>query len=166
MDNPLLSKLSIEQFAAYLDGNLNAEDMDSIDSIVSSDDAFREITELSDEIDEEVQDYFKDDYSLISEMEVLDFNELEIPILSLDDSIPSLDVYVSELHTEEEKQYDIGHPNEDADLHLPGDNNGSQDSMTEVDLPKSGLSSEVIIDEVYPNEPDETPDDFFFDEPE
>lgn len=171
MDNPLLSKVSIEQFAAYLDGNLSAEEMDSIEAIVASDDAFREMAELSDEIDEETQDYLKDDFSQISEMDELDYNEIEIPAIDLDDSISVLDIDDNESHLKEENQYDISHPNEIADLHLSGDINEFPDAVTHVDSPNLGLSSEAIIDEAiidefYTNELDEPSDDLLFDDSE
>lgn len=52
MDKLFNSGISIEEMAAYLDGNLSASDMQHMSSIIEKDDSLKEIVELSDQIDD------------------------------------------------------------------------------------------------------------------
>ena len=52
MDKLFGSGISIEEMAAYLDGNLSASDMQQMSSIIEKDDSLKEIVELSDQIDD------------------------------------------------------------------------------------------------------------------
>lgn len=52
MDKLFDSGISIEEMAAYLDGNLSASDMQQMSSIIEKDDSLKEIVELSDQIDD------------------------------------------------------------------------------------------------------------------
>lgn len=52
MDKLFNSGISIEEMAAYLDGNLSASDMQQMSSIIEKDDSLKEIVELSDQIDD------------------------------------------------------------------------------------------------------------------
>lgn len=52
MDKLFNSGISIEEMAAYLDGNLSASDMQQMSSLIEKDDSLKEIVELSDQIDD------------------------------------------------------------------------------------------------------------------
>ena len=80
----LLSFVSVEKFAAYLDGNLSDTEMQKMDMFVASNSEFQELVMLSDMIDEEVHvsagtDLFDADMFSIGE------SDFEIPVLGQSD---------------------------------------------------------------------------------
>lgn len=67
---------SIEQFAAFLDGNLSQNEMQQFSQLAEYDDAFQRILEASSVIDDTIAGFKDDDLQLPSELIGLDF---EIP---------------------------------------------------------------------------------------
>ena len=57
MDSQFLFPISIEKFAAYLDDNLQKNEMQEIEAAISQNDSLEELVEMSDTIDEDVQRY-------------------------------------------------------------------------------------------------------------
>ena len=55
MDKSAWSALSVEQFAAYLDGNLSPEEMNGMEMLIADDPDMEDLVRLSDSIDEQMQ---------------------------------------------------------------------------------------------------------------
>lgn len=81
MDNFFLPPVSIEKFAAYLDGNLPEEEMNHMNSIISESPQMSEMVDLSDSIDQDIQDYMQDEFLFDADMSILDEIDFEIPLL-------------------------------------------------------------------------------------
>lgn len=84
MDRNFVPPVSIEKFAAYLDGNLSEEEMDGIDALVSSNPVMEELVSISDEIDEDVQVYLQDEFAYEADMTTLEDSDFDIPNLDAD----------------------------------------------------------------------------------
>lgn len=84
MDKLSFLPISIEKFAAYLDGNLAESEMCKVDSLVMSNSNLKEITEISDIIDEDAQYYHQDELAYNYEIGIIDEN-LVLP--NLDESL-------------------------------------------------------------------------------
>lgn len=54
MDKNFMSPVSIEKFAAYLDGNLSENEMNRVDILVSTNPDMEELVATSDEVDEDI----------------------------------------------------------------------------------------------------------------
>lgn len=83
MDNFFNDSISIEKFAAFLDGNLSESEMSRVENIVMQDPELSELVDLSDSIDQDIQDYVNDDFLFEADMSMLDESEIEIPTLDL-----------------------------------------------------------------------------------
>lgn len=81
MDNNFIFPISIEKFAAYLDGNLPENEMNHIENIISENPQMGELVNISDSIDQSIQDYIQDDFLYDADMFMLDETNIEIPIL-------------------------------------------------------------------------------------
>ncbi len=83
MNNDMFS-ISVEQFAAYLDGNLIPEEMNEMESMISANPEFQDIVVQSDTIDtNELIDIY-DDTSLQTDIFMLDEADIEIPQIEFD----------------------------------------------------------------------------------
>lgn len=79
MDSQFLFPISIEKFAAYLDDNLQKNEMQEIEAAISQNDSLEELAEVSDMIDEDVQAYLQDGFTYDADMSMLDESDFEIP---------------------------------------------------------------------------------------
>lgn len=84
LDKIFMSPISIEKFAAYLDGNLSEDEMNRIDALVSSNPDMEELVAISDEIDEDIQVYMQDEFAYEADMTVLEDIDFDIPNLDAD----------------------------------------------------------------------------------
>lgn len=79
MHNDFMPNISIEEFAAYLDGNLLPDGMERIEQVISSDPSLAAIKGLSDRVESDVVSFYE--------------NNLQIPesIANLDFELPDID---------------------------------------------------------------------------
>lgn len=73
MDKAFMDSISIEKFAAFLDGNLQPNEMQQISSIVENDDMMHDIFDASKITDETLANYTPDDLILPEEITSTDF---------------------------------------------------------------------------------------------
>lgn len=83
MDNNIRTHVSVEKFAAFLDGNLDEHEMNEMDRYIAGDPMMSEIMSMSDIVDEAVLQYTNDEFAYETDMELLDNSDFEIP--NLDD---------------------------------------------------------------------------------
>ena len=76
MDKMLQPSISVEKFAAYLDGNLLPEEMANISSAIEQSELLQDIMDASDLADETLANYSEYELALPQELSSLDF---EIP---------------------------------------------------------------------------------------
>lgn len=81
MDNFISTDISIEKFAAYLDGNLSASDYAKIDAIVSHHPELEDLSKMADIIDEDIHDYLNDEFIFEADMDMLENTRIEIPTI-------------------------------------------------------------------------------------
>lgn len=84
MDKNFMPPVSIEKFAAYLDGNLSDDEMNRIDSLVSTNPDMEELVAVSDEVDEAIQVYMQDEFAYEADMTALEDSDFDIPNLEAD----------------------------------------------------------------------------------
>ena len=73
MDNLFNSGISIETMAAFLDGNLSADEMQSMSSLIGENDGMRMIVDASSVIDDTLSAYSPNELELPSELQSFDF---------------------------------------------------------------------------------------------
>lgn len=83
MDNSFTPPVSIEKFAAYLDGNLPESQMYEMDMLVATNPVMDELVEMSDIIAEDARFYMNDGFASDAEMAMLDEMDFEIPALDV-----------------------------------------------------------------------------------
>lgn len=76
--------VSIEEFAAYLDGNLTEDGMNHINAFVSMNPDLEEIVSISSKIDENIFFYMQDEFAYEADMTALENNDFDIPNLDAD----------------------------------------------------------------------------------
>ncbi len=76
--------VSIEKFAAYLDGNLSEDEMNRIDALVSTNPNMEELVSIFDEVDEGIQVYLQDEFAYEADMTALENSDFDIPNLDAD----------------------------------------------------------------------------------
>ena len=84
MDKNFMPPVSIEKFAAYLDGNLSDDEMNRIDTLVSTNPDMEELVAISDEVDEDIQVYMQDEFAYEADMTALEDSDFYIPNLEAD----------------------------------------------------------------------------------
>lgn len=84
MDKNFMPPVSIEKFAAYLDGNLSDYEMNRIDALVSTNPDMEELVAISDEIDEDIQVYMQDEFAYEADMTALEDSDFDIPNIDAD----------------------------------------------------------------------------------
>lgn len=102
MHKDFVPPVSIEEFAAYLDGNLTEDGMEYISSIISCNKNLADITEISDVVDNTTEQYIQDEELLPSEMEIMDF---DIPKISDETAIEQQSDYDEDNSTFVEEKY-------------------------------------------------------------
>lgn len=83
MDSQFISPISVEKFAAYLDGNLPEAEMQEIELVISHNDNLEDLVLMSDVIDEDIQIYLQDDFAYDADMSMLEESDFEIPQLDI-----------------------------------------------------------------------------------
>lgn len=78
MDNYFDMPISIEKFAAYLDGNLPQDEINNIDSIIGGNPDMEALVSMSDVVDEDVQHYINDDFLYEADMTALENGDFEL----------------------------------------------------------------------------------------
>lgn len=101
--------VSIEEFAAYIDGNLSDDEMQRISSVIEYDDTMQDIVGQNAIVEDLQEAYYTDDYILPLEIESLDFNIPEITLLE-SNSIPCDDIGI-ESHISNHTEYDVNETN-------------------------------------------------------
>lgn len=84
MDNFFMPPVSIEKFAAYLDGNLSDDEMNRIDVLVSTNPDMEKLVAVSDEVDEDIQVYMQDEFAYEADWTALEDTDFDIPNLESD----------------------------------------------------------------------------------
>lgn len=79
MDNDMMLPISVEEFAAYLDGNLSEDEMNRIDALASTNPNMEELISVSDLVDEDCQAYQQDPFALEAELTALEESDFDIP---------------------------------------------------------------------------------------
>lgn len=89
MENEFLDILSVEKYAAFLDGNLTPDEMQEVASLIDHDEALRQIHDASLLADETFESYLPEDLRLPPEIECESFvlPTLEEPLHCLEDSL-------------------------------------------------------------------------------
>ena len=96
MHKDFVPPVSIEEFAAYLDGNLTEDGMKYISSVVSNNQNLADIAEISEVVDDTKEQYMLDDELLFSDVEDMNFS---IPVISDDTVIEQNVIYDEEAST-------------------------------------------------------------------
>ena len=78
MKNDVLNSISVEKFAAYLDGNLSSDEMQQVSSLMETNEMMHDIYAVSGLVDETLANYTGDDLTLPEEITSTDF---ELPSL-------------------------------------------------------------------------------------
>lgn len=91
MDNHFMPPISIETFAAYLDGNLGEDEMNRIDTLVSTNPDMKILVSVSDEVDEDLRLYLEDKFACDADMTAWEDCDFDIPNLDADIT-PLIDV--------------------------------------------------------------------------
>ncbi len=86
MNKDFVPPVSIEEFAAYLDGNLTDSEMNRIDALISMNLDMEEIATLSGEVIEDIQVYMQDEFAYNADMMALDNIDFDIPNLDTRDT--------------------------------------------------------------------------------
>jgi hypothetical protein len=162
MDRNFVPPVSIEKFAAYLDGNLSEEEMDSIDALVSSNPDMEELVSISDEIDEDVQMYLQDEFAYEADMTALEDSDFDIPNLDANitpqienDDLKQRDVACAAEETNEIddlSEYDKYDKNEEELLENDEKSEQQTESSTEViNDDNSQESSDFLLEDDFFN---------------
>lgn len=84
MDKNFILPVSIEKFAAYLDGNLSEDEMNRIDALVAANPDMEKLVAASDEVNEDIQVYMQDEFAYEADMTALEDSDFDIPNLEAD----------------------------------------------------------------------------------
>lgn len=79
MDNNFDIPISIEKFAAYLDGNLPHDEINDIDAIIGGNPDMEALVSMADVVDEDVQHYINDDFLYEADITALENGEFDLP---------------------------------------------------------------------------------------
>lgn len=74
MHDDLMPNISIEEFAAYLDGNLLPDGMERIEQAISSDPSLAAIKGLSDRVESDVDSFYENNLQIPESIANLDFD--------------------------------------------------------------------------------------------
>lgn len=93
MDKHFNPSISIEKFAAFLDGNLPQDEMQNISSTIEHDEALKAILDTSDMIDTTLENGISDDVQIPDDIANLDFdlpnltdNSVDFNMFHIDDT--------------------------------------------------------------------------------
>lgn len=135
MGNHFNPSVSIEKFAAYLDGNLPEDEMLQISSLIKNDEMFKSIFDISEQIDMSLEEYSS--------------NGLQVPeeIVSMDFDLPSINNTFSPLDMD--SIGDVLKPDIVAcsgESMLVEDNSSDRPCINDSDIYHKGYSNDDNID--------------------
>ena len=84
MHKDFVPPISIEEFAAYLDGNLSAAEMNRVANLVNNNSDMEEIVSISDAVNEDMLTYMQDEFAYEADMSALESSDFDIPNLDTD----------------------------------------------------------------------------------
>lgn len=96
MNNDFILPISVEKFAAYLDGNLPDDEMSQIDGLISNTPELEELVAVSDSIDQDIHEYLSDDFLYEADTAVFEEDSFEIPLIDTLDTVEQQDFPVIE----------------------------------------------------------------------
>lgn len=153
MNTEILDNLSIERFAAFLDGNLNEEDMQEVAAAIDSSNEFTDILSEVMQVDECVDLYTSQPDMLQSESLDIDFDLPVIPVFSESPEEMELSVVNSDNSTIELRQ------NDDIQLSIAADQIEPTATVQNVvdqmqasgydDMPCVQSDEEIMIDDQF-----------------
>lgn len=79
MDNRFNPSISVEKFAAYLEGNLPEDEMLRISSLIENDDALKSIFDVSEQVDMSLEEYSSNIFQVPEDIVNMDF---ELPYIN------------------------------------------------------------------------------------
>lgn len=92
MDNNFMDAISVEKFAAFLDGNLPSNEMNQFSSLVETDGTMHELFSASKLADETMLNYSPDELTLPAEMTV---DEFVLPNIDSNPFQPPLEIAIN-----------------------------------------------------------------------
>lgn len=150
MDNNFFNNVSVEKFAAFLDGNLLPDEMQQMSSMVDNNEMMHDIYAASKLTDETLANYTDDDLALPEEIKSAD---LEIPLIFSDfqsiEPYENFEVAACAACADVADEFEL-------DDELP-----SNDVDTTDDLPSFEDSANPLQDEINMSSPEEDGGDFF-----
>jgi len=124
MDKMLQPSISVEKFAAYLDGNLLPEEMANISSAIEQSELLQDIMDASDLADETLANYSEYELALPQELSSLDF---EIPsdyLTHHSDNDNAIEFFTGNIHLK-----DVEFTDPKVDTHTPGYSNPTENGV-------------------------------------
>lgn len=79
MDNRFNPSISVEKFAAYLEGNLPEDEMLRISSLIENDDSLKSIFDVSEQVDMSLEEYSSNIFQVPEDIVNMDF---ELPYIN------------------------------------------------------------------------------------
>ena len=118
--------VSIEEFAAYLDGNLTEEGMDHVSSIITCNKNLSDIVVMNDVVDDTKEHYMQDEELLPAEIKYMDF---DFPRIS-DELAAEEHLFLNDdLILDEHEENDYQQINEGTNSNLYNKNNTNQNDI-------------------------------------
>lgn len=87
MHKDFIIPISVEEFAAYLDGNLSERNANRIDNIGATNYDMQEMLSMSDKVDEDMQCYLRDGFAYEADMIALENCNFDIPNLDANNGV-------------------------------------------------------------------------------
>lgn len=148
MDNHFNPSVSIEQFAAYLDGNLPENVMCQISSLIENDKALKSILDVSEQVDASLEDYASGGLQVPEELLTLDFElpgihdtSVSLDMLPTDGGLmPDVAICAEEPHFMEDNNSNEHLDRDDSDINNQDySNEGDSDDFSEFDQTQMSL---------------------------
>ena len=87
MHKNFMIPISVEEFAAYLDGNLSERNVNRIDNMGATNHDMQEMLSMSDKVDEDMQYYLQDGFAYEADMVALENCNFDIPNLDTNNGL-------------------------------------------------------------------------------
>lgn len=84
LDKLMELPVSEEMLGAYMEGNLYEDEMNRIDTLVSTNPDMEELVAISDKVDEDIQVYMQDEFAYEADMTALEDCDFDLPNLEAD----------------------------------------------------------------------------------
>ena len=149
MDKHFQPSITIEEFAAYLDGNLHPDEMKVIASAIESDEVMHNIMEASELADETLANYSDEDLALPEELTSVHF---QVPFDEFDNQsneTNTVNEHGISLHSTKEEMIAHDNTNTIVDDHLSEDRtNGEFSLLTIPDISHNGSANKLLTHHV------------------